>query len=82
LVQISLYVESQPPNVFSLPTFLNHETPPISEEEPTIPFVYYPPPFPLPIWVPLGDDVKVGKSRNSTVDPSLQPSSTFTFQIL
>jgi len=48
-----------------------------SKEEHTIPFVPCPPPFLVPIWVPPGDDVEVGKSRNLIVDMSLQTLSTF-----
>ena len=69
--------EFQPPDNSNLPTSVNHETTLILEEEPNIHFVPCPPPFSLPIWVPPSDDVKVGKSENQIVDPSIQPPSTF-----
>lgn len=44
------------------------------EEEPIIPLV----PCPPPIWVPPGDDVKVGRFENQTVDFSIQrPSNSY-----
>ena len=60
----------------SLLTYVDHETPQICEEEPTIPFVPFPPSFSVPIWVPPCDDVEVGKYESKIVDPSFPPSST------
>lgn len=53
------------------------ETPQICKEEPAIPFVPCPCPFPVSIWVPLGENIEVGKSKNQMDDPSLQPSSIY-----
>lgn len=58
------------------PTYPNHGIPQYSMEEAIIPFVPCLPPFPVPIWVPLGDGVKVGKFENQIVDLPIQPSST------
>jgi len=53
----------------------NRETPQYFEEEHLIPFVPCRPPFLVPMWVPLGDDVKVGRNENQTNDMSIQPPS-------
>lgn len=63
LVHISLHGEPEPPNVLASPTFVNHETPLILEEEPTNPCVPCLPPFSILVCVPPCDDVKVGKSQ-------------------
>lgn len=74
MVHIYFHGESEPPDVSASPMFVNHEIPLISEEEPTIPFFPFPH-FPMPIWVPPGDNVEVGKFENQIADSSLQPSS-------
>jgi len=67
--------ESKPLMILSPPNLGNHGTPKYYEEEPIIPFVPCPPLFPIPIWVPPGDQNKVGRSKNQTVDLSIQPPS-------
>jgi len=41
-----------------------------------MPFVLYPPTFPISVGMPLCINVEVGKFVNQIVDLSLQPSST------
>lgn len=60
--------EYKPPYVPLSPTFINCETPIISEEEPIVPFVPCAPPFLVEIWMPPCDNVEVGKSRNKISD--------------
>lgn len=73
MILLSLkYFESKPSDDDSLPTYAYHETPQVFEE-PTIPLRPCPPPFPVPIWVPPGDDIKVRKSQNRIIDLSIQP---------
>jgi len=78
LVHISLnQFESKHPNFFTFPTLVNHETPLISKEEPINPFVAFPPPFSVSMWVPPYDDYKVWKSKNQIPHESSLSSSAF-----
>lgn len=77
LVHVSLHDELEPPNVSTSPTLANRETPLISKEEFTTPFVLYPPPFPVPMRVSPCDNNKVGKSLNQVPNPYSHSSSTF-----
>lgn len=69
--------EPEPPNFFTSPTLVYHETPLISKEEFTVHFFLFPPPFPVLIGVPLCDGNKVKKYANQTPNPSSHSSPTF-----
>ena len=64
LVLISLHGEPEPPIFPTSSTLVSHETPLISEEEPSIPFVSCPHPFLVPMGVPPCSVCEVGKSEN------------------
>ena len=81
LVHISLHGESKPPDVSSSLTLVNRETPLISQEELAIPFVLRLPPFSVPMRVPSGNDVKVGKSTHQIPNPYSHPPYAFMIQI-
>lgn len=68
LVLLSVkHLGSEPLDDSTLPTYIDHETPQICEEEPTVSFFPCPPPFSVPIWVPPCDDVEFGKIFNSLI---------------
>jgi len=77
LVLISLHSEPKPPDFPTSPPLVSHGTPLISEEEPIIPFVPCPPPFPVPIRVPPCGDYEVGKSANLILNPPSHSSSIY-----
>lgn len=59
-VCISQYGEH--PDFPSSPTLVNHEAPQIEEEDPNTPFVPFPTPFLVSIWVPHCGDCKADNS--------------------
>jgi len=56
-------------DVSTSPTLVNHETPQISDEEPTTYFFLCPPSFPVPMRVPPNDGNKVGKFAHQIPNP-------------
>lgn len=61
----------------SLPTFLDHETLKILEDEFVPPFGPFPYPFSLPNKMVSCANVGVGKYKNKIYDPLIPPSSPF-----
>jgi len=77
LVQISLHGESKLLDICVLQSFRNFDSPLITEGEPNITFVPYPPAFPVPIWVSAYDNVDVRKYKNQIPNPYSQSTPTF-----
>lgn len=71
-----MYGESEPPDVFTSPTVVNHETPRISREEATTPFVPCPH-FPVLMRVPPRNDNEVGKFAHQIPTPTSHSPPAF-----
>lgn len=68
-----MHGEYEPHDALISLNLVNCETPRISKEEPTTPFVPCPPHFLVPMWVPPCYDNKFGKYENQILNPSLHP---------
>jgi len=77
LVLITPHNEPEPTDFSASPTLVNHKKPLISKEEFIVPFILCPPPFPVPIGLPLCKGNKVEKSANKIPNPSSHSSPTF-----
>lgn len=78
MVHISLHGESEPPDVLTSQTLVNHETLKISEEEPTTPCPRF---FLVPMMVPPHNDNEVGKFAHPFLIHLLTPVLLLMIQI-